>query len=172
MSYKFTKYEAKTVKLNKRSITYAVEFHEDHIRKQREEALFSQALSYAQNGNTKLYSLKDTTKELTGILGLIALSVSEVQIEKTKKPVALIDFLFVNNKYRSKTYHHLDDSKVSTLLIELAISKAMEASDILGISYLILYPEGGKDNVKLVEFYKSIGFDFLTNKHEWMYIKL
>lgn len=172
MPYRFTKYKPSTVRLNKRSLCNSIEFHEDYQRSQREEALFSQALSYAQNGSTKLYALKDNTKQLNGVLGFIALSVSEVVVNGTKKPTALIDFLFVNSKYRSKQYHHLDNSKVSTLLIEFAISKALEASEILGISYLILYPDGGKDNLKLVNFYNSIGFKFITNKHEWMYIKL
>jgi hypothetical protein len=58
------------------------------------------------------------------------------------------------------------------LLIEYAIIKAQEVKELVGVSYIALYPDGGKDNIKLIDFYKSLGFDFITNKHEWMYIKL
>ena len=172
MPCQFTSYSPKKLKLNKRSLTHAIEFHNNINRASREEALLSQAISYAINGNTKLYTLKDTSPMLKGILGVLALSASEVLIDKTKKPIILIDLLLVNNKYRSQSYKHLDNSKVSTLLIEYAIIKAQEVQELIGISYIALYPDGGKDNLKLVNFYKSLGFDFITNKHEWMYIKL
>ncbi len=172
MSFQFTSYNPKKLKLNKRSLINAIEFHSDKDRANREDALLSQAISYAINGNTKLYTLKDTSSTLKGILGIVALSASEVLIDNTKKPIILIDLLFVNNKYRSEEYEHLDNSKISTLLIEYAVTKAQEVKELVGISYIALYPDGGKDNIRLVDFYKSIGFDFITNKHEWMYIKL
>lgn len=172
MSYTFTKYSSSYISTQKRSLLLSVEFHNTIFRKEREKALFSQALSYAQNKSTKLYSLRDDTKQLNGILGFIALSASEVIINDTKKPTVLIDFLFVNSLYRTKIYTQFGDVKISTILIEFAIAKALEASELLGISYLILYPEGGKENLRLVEFYKSIGFDFMTEKHEWMYLKI
>ena len=172
MSFQFTSYNPKKLKLNKRSLVNSIEFHSDKHRANREDALLSQTISYAINGNTKLYTLKDMSSKLKGILGIVALSASEVLIDKTKKPIILIDLLFVNNKYRSQEYEHLDNSKISTLLIEYAITKAQEVKELVGISYIALYPDGGKDNLRLVDFYKSIGFDFITNKHEWMYIKL
>lgn len=172
MSFQFTSYNSKKLKLNKRSLINAIEFHPDRNRANREDALLSQAISYAINGNTKLYTLKDTSSTLKGILGIVALSASEVLIDNIKKPIILIDLLFVNNKYRSKKYECLDNSKISTLLLEYAITKAQEVKELVGISYIALYPDGGKDNLRLVDFYKSIGFDFITNKHEWMYIKL
>lgn len=109
---------------------------------------------------------------LKGILGFIALSASEVMLDDTKKPVVLIDLLFVNKKYRSTIYEHLDNSRISQLLLEYAISKFYEVREHIGVSYLILYPDGGKENSDLVNFYKSMGFSYATNKHEWMYIKL
>ena len=172
MPLSFTKYSPSYISANKRSLLASVDFHAEPKREIRERALLSQAISYAQNKSTKLYSLRDNSKQLTGILGFIALSASEVIINDTKKPSVLIDFLFVNSKYRSKTYTQFENVKVSTILIEFAIAKALEASELLGISYLILYPEGGKKNVKLVDFYKSIGFDFMTHKQEWMYLKI
>lgn len=172
MSYTFTKYSPTYISTHKRSLLSSVEYHSDVAREEREKALFSQALSYAQNKSTKLYSLRDDTKQLKGILGFIALSASEVIIGETKKPTVLIDFLFVNNQYRSKTYPQFSDAKISTVLIEFAIATALEVSELLGVSYLVLYPEGGKENVRLVEFYKMIGFEFMTKKHEWMYLKI
>lgn len=105
-------------------------------------------------------------------LGFVALSASEVLIDNSKKPVVLVDLLIVNNKYRSTVYVHLDNSKVSQLLLEYTGSKFYDVREHIGISYLILYPDGGKDNKILVDFYKLRGFPYATNKHEWMYVKL
>jgi len=172
MPYQFNSYSSSKVKSEKRSLLNALEFSNNYTKSQREQALLTKAISYAQNDSTKLYSLRDTSSKLKGILGLVALSASEVIIDKTKKPVVLIDLLFVNNNYRSKTYEHLDNSKISQLLLEYAGSKFYEVREHIGVSYLVLYPDGGKDNTELVNFYKSMGFSYATNKHEWMYIKL
>jgi len=172
MSYKFNSYSASKVKQEKRALLNAVQFSSNHEKEQREEALLSQALSFAQNNSTKIYSIRDTSSQLKGILGFIALSASDVMIENTKKPVVLIDLLFVNNQYRSKVYAHLDNSKISQLLLEYALSKFYEVREHIGVSYLILYPERGRENQNLVSFYKSMGFSYATNKHEWMYVKL
>ena len=142
------------------------------MKSEREKALLSKAMSFAQNSSTKLYSLRDTSTMLKGILGFIALSASEVIIDKSKKPVVLIDLLFVNNNYRSKVYEHLDNSKISQLLLEYAGAQFYEVREHIGVSYLVLYPDGGKENTELVDFYKSMGFSYATNKHEWMYMKL
>ena len=74
--------------------------------------------------------------------------------------------------HRSNTYKHLDNSKVSQLLLEYSVSKFYEVREHIGVSYLILYPDGGKENKVLVDFYESMGFSYATDKHEWMYIKL
>jgi len=172
MSYQFTSYSSSKLKTEKRALLNSVEFSSDYVKSEREKALLSKAISFAQNNSTKLYSLKDTSFNLKGILGFIALSASEVIIDKTKKPVVLIDLLFVNNNYRSNIYEHLDNSKVSQLLLEYAGSKFYEVREHIGVSYMILYPDGGKENLNLVNFYKSMGFSYATKKHEWMYIKL
>lgn len=172
MPYKFKSYTSSKAKQEKRALLNAVEFCEDPSKAQREEALLSQALSFAQNSSTKLYTIKDTTSTLKGILGFIALSASDVMIENTKKPVVLIDLLFVTNQCRSTVYEHLDNSKISQLLLEYAVSKFYEVREHIGVSYLILYPERGRENKNLVSFYQSMGFSYATNKHEWMYVKL
>jgi len=172
MSYRFTPYTASTAKSEKRSLLNAIEFSDDYIKAEREKALLSKALSFAANNSTRLYSMRDTTGKLKGILGFIALSASEVLIDDTKKPVVLVDLLIVNNKYRSNVYEHLDNLKISQLLLEYAGTKFYEVREHIGVSYLILYPDGGKKNKILVNFYKTMGFSYATNKHEWMYIKL
>ena len=172
MPYQFNSYTSSKVKSEKRSLLNAIEFDKDYFKAKREKALLNQAISFAGNNSTKLYSIKDTNSILKGILGFVALSASEVMIDKTKKPVVLIDLLLVNNIYRSKVYEHLDNSKVSQLLLEYAASKFYEVREHIGVSYLVLYPDGGKENKNLVDFYKSMGFSYVTSKHEWMYIKL
>lgn len=172
MQYQFNSYTASKVKSEKRSLLNAVEFSINHTKAEREKALLSQAISFAGNNSTKLYSMRDTSSTLKGILGFLALSASEVMIEKTKKPVILIDLLLVNNDYRSKIYKHLDNSRISQLLLEYAGSQFYEVREHIGVSYLVLYPDGGKENVNLVDYYKSMGFSYATNKHEWMYMKL
>jgi len=172
MPYKFTSYTSTTAKSEKRSLLNAIEFSDNPLKAQREKALLSKALSFASNNSTKLYSMRDTTGKLKGILGFVALSASEVLIDDTKKPVILVDLLIVNNRYRSKIYEHLDNSKISQLLLEYAGAKFYDVREYIGVSYLILYPDGGKENKLLVDFYKTMGFSYATNKHEWMYIKL
>ena len=172
MSYTITAHDPKKIKANKRSLFNVVEFHKDHQRFEREKSLLAQAISYAQNNSTKLYSLRDDSSELKGILGFIALSASEVMINDTKKPIVLIDLLFVNNNYRGNKYPQLDNEKVSAILLEFAIEEFYEVREHIGVSYLVLYPDGGSENEKLVKFYESMKFKFATDKKEWMYIKL
>ncbi len=172
MPFKIISHEPKTLKTKKRSLFNVVEFHDDHHRAEREKSLLNQAISYAQNNSTKLYSLRDNTSELKGILGFVALSASEVIINDTKKPIVLIDFLFVNNNYRGKEYPQLDNEKISAVLLEFAIEQFYEVREHVGVSYLVLYPDGGSENERLVEFYEAMNFKFATSKKEWMYIKL
>ena len=172
MPYKFTPYTSTTAKSEKRALLNAIDFSNDPIKAEREKALLSKALSFASNHSTQLYSMRDTTGTLKGLLGFVALSASEVLINDSKKPVVLVDLLIVNNKYRSTIYEYLDNSKVSQLLLEYAGSKFYDVREHIGVTYLILYPDGGKENKILVDFYKSRGFSYATNKHEWMYVKL
>jgi len=172
MAYQFTSYTPSSIAVQKRSLINAVDFSDNPSKAIREKALLSQAISYASNNSTQLYSLKDTTGILKGILGYIALSASEVMINDIKKPAVLIDLLFVNNKYRSKTYEHFENLKISELLLEYAGAEFYKVREHIGVSYLILYPERGRENKNLVAFYESMGFTYATKKHEWMYIKL
>ena len=150
MAYNITAHDPKKLKLNKRSLFNVVEFHNNYQRAEREKSLLSQAISYAQYNSTKLYSLRDGTSELTGILGFIALSASEVVINDTKKPIVLIDLLFVNSDYRGKIYPQLDNEKISAILLEFAIEQFYKVREHIGVSYLVLYPDGGIQNKKLV----------------------
>ena len=86
-------------------------------------------------------------------------------------PSVIIDFLFVDHRYRTKVYDHLE-LKVSEILLYYAIQSAISISETVGVRYLILRPDGGKENKKLVSFYESMNFKYMTNKHEWMYLKL
>ncbi len=45
-------------------------------------------------------------------------------------------------------------------------------SKLAGVRYLILRPDGGKEHQNLVSFYESMEFKYMTDKHEWMYLKL
>jgi hypothetical protein len=47
-----------------------------------------------------------------------------------------------------------------------------EVTKLIAARYLILRPDGGKKNTKLIYFYNSMGFEYMTSKHEWMYLKL
>jgi len=172
MPYTITSYSASKVKSEKRSLLNAIEFNDNYTKQEREKALLHQAIALAGNSNTKLYTIKDSSSKLKGVLGFIALSASEVLLDKTKKPVILIDLLLVNNLYRSKEYEHFENTKVSQLLLEYAVTKFYAVQKHIGVTYLVLYPDGGKENTNLVEYYKSMGFAYATNKHEWMYIKL
>jgi len=172
MPYIFTPYTASTAKSEKRSLLNAIEFSDNPLKAEREKALLSKALSFAANNSTRLYSMRDTTGTLKGILGFIALSASEVLLDDTKKPVVLVDLLIVNNKYRSNIYEHLDNVKISQLLLEYAGAQFYKVREHIGVSYLVLYPDGGKENRVLVDFYKTMGFSYATKKQEWMYIKL
>ncbi len=114
--------------------------------------------------------LSDNSKTIKGKLGLIALSNGSLELEDKKLPAIIIDFVFVDNRYRGDSVN--TDIKVSQMLLYYAIQKAIEISQTVGIRYLILRPDGGKENKRLVTFYESMQFKYMTDKHEWMYLKL
>ena len=74
MPYQFNSYSASKVKSEKRSLINAIEFSSNHAREEREKALLSQAISFAGNNGSKIYTIKDTSSILKGVLGFIALS--------------------------------------------------------------------------------------------------
>ena len=53
------------------------------------------------------------------------------------------------------------------MLLYYAIQRAIEISKIVGVRYLILRPDGGKENEKL----KSMEFCYMIDRYEWMYPK-
>jgi len=84
MPYTITSYSASKVKSEKRSLLNAIEFNDNYTKQEREKALLHQAIALAGNSNTKLYTIKDSSSKLKGVLGFIALSASEVLLDKQK----------------------------------------------------------------------------------------
>ena len=126
---------------------------------QRERDFIEDICKRVQKSSTVLYLLQHGNETL----GFIALSVSSIG----DFPSLQIDYLFVNDAFRSKALEILDNLKTSTYLIEFAIELAKEIQEIAGLRYLVLLP----DNNKLQDVYKNIGFLNLP-KQDWLYIKL
>ncbi len=165
----FKQLSSSSCKKSKKIILDSFEFHP--TRGNREKAILSQIFTDASLGNTQITSITDTTKTLNGSLGLVALSVGELELDDRTFPSVIIDYLFVDYKHRNKIHKHLDQ-KVSKMLLIYAIQTAMEISKLAGVRYLILRPDGGKEHQNLVSFYESMEFKYMTDKHEWMYLKL
>lgn len=136
----------------------------------REKEILSQTFIDASLGNTKITIINDENKTIKGKLGLIALSNGSLELDDKILPAIIIDFIFVDYRFRGD-YKNFE-TKVSQMLLYYAIQKAIEISKTVGIRYLILRPDGGKDNKQLVAFYESMEFRYMTDKHEWMYLKL
>ncbi|WP_372999009.1 hypothetical protein [Sulfurimonas sp.] len=130
-----------------------------------------QTLSDASLGNTLVTKVTDSTKSIKGTLGLVALSVGKLELDEKSFPSVIIDYLFVDYEHRNKIYEHLEE-KVSTSLLYYAIQTAEEIARLAGVRYLILRPDGGKEHESLISFYQSMHFKYMTDKHEWMYLKL
>ena len=144
------------------------EYHEK--RGIREREILSQTFRDASLGNTKITTIHDDSKTTDSRIGLIALSNGSLDLEDKILPAIIIDFIFVDSKYRGINID--SETKVSQMLLYYSIQRAIEISQVVGIRYLILRPDGGKDNEKLVSFYESMEFKYMTHKHEWMYLKL
>ncbi len=165
----FKQLSSSSCKKSKKIIIDSFEFHP--TRGNREKAILSQIFTDASLGNTQITSITDTTKTLSGSLGLVALSVGELELDDRTFPSVIIDYLFVDYKHRNRIHKHLGE-KVSKMLLIYAIQTAMEISKLAGVRYLILRPDGGKEHQNLVSFYESMEFKYMTDKHEWMYLKL
>ena len=165
MNYSFKQLSSSSCKKSKNVILDSFEYHQ--VRGKREKEILSQTLIDASLSNTKITMIRD---EESNKLGLIALSNGSLELKDKLLPAIIIDYLFVDNRYRANNTDL--EVHVSELLIYYAIQKAIEISKTVGIKYLILRPDGGKENEKLVTFYKSMNFRYMTEKHEWMYLKL
>ena len=165
----FKQLSSSSCKKSKKIILDSFKFHP--TRGNREKAILSQIFTDASLGNTQITSITDTTKTLSGSLGLVALSVGELELDDRTFPSVIIDYLFVDYKHRNRIHKHLGE-KVSKMLLIYAIQTAMEISKLAGVRYLILRPDGGKEHQNLVSFYESMEFKYMTDKHEWMYLKL
>ncbi len=168
VNYSFKQLSSSSCKKSKNIIIESFKFHSQ--RGIREKEILTQTFIDASLGNTKITIISDDNKIIKGKLGLIALSNGSLELENKKLPAIIIDFIFVDNRYRSDTLNA--DIKVSQMLLYYAIQKVIEISQTVGIRYLILRPDGGKENKKLVSFYESMEFRYMTDKHEWMYLKL
>jgi len=159
----FIKFESKTLKREKRAILNHLDFDNE-----KEHILISHIIKEAINKNTILYALKDSSKTLKGILGLIALSASKIEFYKSQKPTITIDLLFVSKKFRKQQFQHFNNQKISEILLEFAVSQSYQTQKIIAVRYLILYPYNQEK--KLISFYKKFGFLHLDK--EWLYLKL
>ena len=149
----FKQLSSSSCKKSKKIIIDSFEFHP--TRGNREKAILSQIFTDASLGNTQITSITDTTKTLSGSLGLVALSVGELELDDRTFPSVIIDYLFVDYKHRNRIHKHLGE-KVSKMLLIYAIQTAMEISKLAGVRYLILRPDGGKEHQNLVSFYESM----------------
>ncbi len=145
------------------------EYHED--RGAKEKAILNTTFSDASLNITKITVITDITKTTMGKLGLVALSTSEVELDDKIFPCLRIDYLFVDSRYRKNIIKPFN-MKVSEMLLYFAIKQALEISQVVGLRYLALRPDGGREHESLVDFYESMNFKYMTAKHEWMLLKL
>jgi len=130
------------------------------IEKAQRERLFIEEISKRViKSETVLYVLQESDE----IFGLIALSVSSIDTF----PSLQIDYLFVSEPYRGIYLNRLDNTKISTYLIEFAINIAKRVQEDVGLRYVVLLP----DNDKLQLTYKKMGFQLLQQS-KWMFIKV
>lgn len=167
--FDFQTLSSNSCKKSKNTIVDNFTYHPE--RGNREKAILEQILRDGANSNTKITVISDSTKNIKGKLGLVALSAAELELGKDRFPALRIDFIFVDNRHRSIIHNHLN-VQVSHMLLFYAIREATDIAKRIGVRYLILRPDGGKESKSLVKFYKSMRFKYMTEKHEWMYLKL
>lgn len=126
----------------------------------REKIFIEDICKRVLKSKSVLYCLEQENE----ILGLVAISTATT--EQNQQPSLQIDYILVNNNYRSKIVESLDNNKPFRFLIELVINIAKEIQKKVGLRYIILSP----DNDTLLEKYSKLGFAKLSN--EWMYFKL
>ena len=166
--YSFKQLSASSCKKSKNIIIDSFRYHP--VRGVREKEILAQTFTDAYLGNTKITLINDNRKNKDTKIGLIALSNGSLELNGKALPAVIIDYIFVDYANRGKNDE--SDVKVSEMLLYYAIQRAIEISKIVGVRYLILRPDGGKGNEKLVSFYYSMEFRYMTSKHEWMYLKL
>ena len=135
-----------------------LKFSDDIQQASREELFIKDICTRISKSKSVLYVLESEEK----IIGLIALSASSV----TDQPSVQIDYIFVNQSFRSQNLEILNNLKPFRYLINLAISLAEDISKKLGLRYIVLSPDS--DNLK--EKYLSVGFKKLNK--EWMFFKI
>jgi len=167
-NYSFKQLSSQSCKKSKNLIIDSFSYHP--VRGIREKEILAQTFVDAYLGNTKITMISDNRKDKDSKKGLIALSNGSLELDSKALPAIIIDYIFVDYANRGKNNEM--DMKISEMLLFYAIQRAIEISKIVGVRYLILRPDGGKENVKLVSFYKSMEFRYMTDKHEWMYLKL
>ncbi len=167
-SYSFKQLSSASCKKSKNIIIDSFSYHPQ--RGNREKEILAQTFTDAYLGNTKITLISDERKDRDKQVGLIALSNGSLELNGKALPSVIIDYIFVDYANRGKDEEA--DVKVSEMLLYYAIQRAIEISNIVGVRYLILRPDGGKKNEKLVSFYESMEFRYMTTKHEWMYLKL
>ncbi len=169
VSYSFKQLSTSSCKKSKNIITDSFKYHPK--RGDREKEIIAQTFIDASLNNTKITILSDKSRIIKDRLGLIALSNGSLPLEDKVLPAVIIDFIFVDNRYRGDKNKDIT-TKVSKILLTYAIQTSLKISELSGVRYLVLRPDGGKENKKLVSFYESMDFRYMTDKHEWMYLKL
>jgi len=142
----------------------------DKLRANREEILLTQTIQDAKKNRTKIYQLRDRKTNI--VIGLVALSASRLD----DKPALLIDYIFISNDYRAK----YSGVKYAELLIVYAFKQGLKLQKEIGLTNLILYPDG--ENKSLVSYYKNnYGFIEIRKKvliqnkqknEKWLYLPL
>jgi hypothetical protein len=165
-------YSLDTLKANKKFFSgNPIEFYDkDSKRAKKEKLLLQSTFKQALNRNTKLYRVKDKSKEVNDNLGFFAISVGNIDVNGSKIPSAVLDYLILNNKFRK----YLCEPNQYTLGIELfreILAIINDLSNTIGIRYIILEPLNKEKD--LVDFYTQFGFNFIPQKDSsWMYLDI
>lgn len=124
----------------------------------REKLFIEDICKRVEKSKSVLYVLKDDEN----IIGLAAISATAIE----DHPSIQIDYIFVNEIYRSKELEILDNTKPFRYLVDFIISIAKELQTKMGIRYIVLSPDTEDLKIK----YKKV--DFKSINKEWMFFKL
>jgi hypothetical protein len=156
-------YSLDTLKSNKKFFSAnPIEFYDkDSKRAKKEKILLQSTFKQALKRNTKLYRVKDKSKEINENLGFFAISVGNIDVNGSKIPSAVLDYFILNNKFRK----YICEPNQYTLGIELfreILTIINDLSNTIGIRYIILEPLYQEKNL----------IDFYTKYSTWMYLDI
>ena len=172
MELELSSYSLDTLKANKKFfLGNPIEFYDkDPKRAKQEKLLLQSTFKQALNRNTKLYKVRNKSKEIIDNLGFFAISVGNIDVNGSKIPSAVLDYFILNNKFRK----YLCEPNQYTIGIELfreILTIISDTSNTIGIRYFILEPLNKEKD--LVNFYIKFGFNFIPQKNStWMYLDI